>query len=560
MKWYKVILFAALLFIMMNITAYAEGETLFKPATISRQELDNYIKEQLYRNYQVNSIETLQLNDSNYKKIEVGKTGNDYGKKMIVRFLVIEVPRSGIVTLEAVGSKNMKLSKELYYPKKGYGNKIYLASKDTALRQVEFEEINAENDYTDYLKKGYYVFAISSVSNEIEGKIGVNLKAKFNPLNTNENEKNKREETIEKMQRINIPAVKRGTVGFDQYLGNTQSIDSTDTFLFSSPRDGKIYFNIKFRNDAFLKPYLYEYDKKSGEVKKEKEFKFFVSLHEINEKGRISSSILKKEKINPSETKMLTLDVQKNKKYALRILSQAVAGDVGEVYYEIVSSFNRNINQIQVQPKPQPNINDQPVVENKGNSKGYSVSGYKFVQSDKRRGFINQDKATLILNGDVHTNGKLVNGKYDGNGIESVELFDVRNKSIYSSYSVHGAKYSAFYGVYVDKLPAVTPLITTHHSWAKSIKVDEGTRIYKRITYTDHTWEMVLAKGNYDDQGGIVIGKNSGKLTPEQIKNIKEKQKIKYLFVDNYGGRSNRMKIYELLIVSNDINMNKNNY
>jgi hypothetical protein len=182
---------------------------------------------------------------------------------------------------------------------------------------------------------------------------------------------------------------------------------------------------------------------------------------------------------------------------------------------------------------------------------GYVVNGYDMVQHREYKGQLSQDAVGLKMTGDNHTNGRLVNGYRDGNRIDTVKSFDVKNKTVYGAFTVYGKDYCGYTGLAVDNIGSGA-YVTTHHSWAGSKVVQNGTKIYKTLTFTDSAWKVTIAKGNYyGRQGSNLIQEKSGVFSEAVKKSINNPQKIMFVFGDNYGGATNHMIVHELFIEDN---------
>ena len=151
-------------------------------------------------------------------------------------------------------------------------------------------------------------------------------------------------------------------------------------------------------------------------------------------------------------------------------------------------------------------------------------------QLQNNRGPLSQGQGGLVLHGDEWTNGKLKNGKFDGNGVESNKVFDLKNGGdVYMTFKVNdGGKYLAIFPKVFSE--AGYKLLTTDHVWAGSVVVPNNTSLYAHIKVdTNGKYKTTVCKGSYDDKGGSRISDYNGTL-----KNTKGRVRIR--FVDNYAG------------------------
>ena len=151
-------------------------------------------------------------------------------------------------------------------------------------------------------------------------------------------------------------------------------------------------------------------------------------------------------------------------------------------------------------------------------------------QLQNNRGPLSQGQGGLVLHGDEWTNGKLKNGKFDGNGVESNKVFDLKNGGdVYMTFKVNdGGKYLAIFPKVFSE--AGYKLLTTDHVWAGSVVVPNNTNLYAHIKVdTNGKYKTTVCKGSYDDKGGSRISDYNGTL-----KNTKGRVRIR--FVDNYAG------------------------
>ncbi len=166
--------------------------------------------------------------------------------------------------------------------------------------------------------------------------------------------------------------------------------------------------------------------------------------------------------------------------------------------------------------------------ERKCETVGLSSGSWRQLQNN--RAPLSQGQGGLILHGDAWTNGRLKNGKFDGNGVESNKVFDLKNGGdVYMTVKVNdGGKYLAIFPKIFSE--AGYKLLTTDHMWAGSIVVPNNTNLYAHVNVdTNGKYKTTVCKGNYDDNGGSLISEYSGTL-----KNRTGRVRIR--FVDNYAG------------------------
>jgi hypothetical protein len=148
------------------------------------------------------------------------------------------------------------------------------------------------------------------------------------------------------------------------------------------------------------------------------------------------------------------------------------------------------------------------------------------------RGPISQGQRGLMLHGDEWTNGKIKNGKLDGNGVESTKGFDLKNGgNVYMTFKVNdGGKYLGIFPKIFSE--AEYKLLTTDHIWAGSIVVPNNVNLYAHFKVDlNGKYKTVVCRGNYDDKGGSSISQYSGTLKNRT-------GRIRIRFVDNYAGKN----------------------
>jgi hypothetical protein len=159
-----------------------------------------------------------------------------------------------------------------------------------------------------------------------------------------------------------------------------------------------------------------------------------------------------------------------------------------------------------------------------------ALSSNAWVQASQYVGAVTSGDQGLLLTGGPWTNGRLVDGRYDGNRVLSRETFDFSaGGDVYMAFAVNGGgKYMGFYprliaGVSVKHM-------TTHHSWAGSVVVPERAWLFGHLRVErDGSYRLTVAKGGYDDRGGQVILGADGRLSSPS-------GQLDFQFADNYAG------------------------
>ncbi len=145
----------------------------------------------------------------------------------------------------------------------------------------------------------------------------------------------------------------------------------------------------------------------------------------------------------------------------------------------------------------------------------------------------------LAMVGGAWTNGQVKEGRLDGNRVNSGERFDFgAGGDAYMAFAVNGGgKYMGFYPRVVAGVSV--PHMSTHHSWAGSIVVQDGTLLFGHL-HVDQGGRYVLgvARGGYDDHGGQVLLRTAG-----QLANLASPLELQ--FMDNYAGPAASLLITE---------------
>jgi hypothetical protein len=149
----------------------------------------------------------------------------------------------------------------------------------------------------------------------------------------------------------------------------------------------------------------------------------------------------------------------------------------------------------------------------------------------------------LLLRGDAWTNGKLVNGRYDGNGAESAQRFDLAGGgNVYVKFSVDGG--GQYLGVTARLFSgAGYSLLTTHHSWAGSMVVPDRAWLYGHLAVQPGgAYRWTVSGFGYDDgSDGVVITGHEGRLQSTE-------GRVQIRFGDNYGGTDASMLVDQVRV------------
>ena len=167
-------------------------------------------------------------------------------------------------------------------------------------------------------------------------------------------------------------------------------------------------------------------------------------------------------------------------------------------------------------------------------------------QLQYNRGPLSQGQGGLVLQGDEWTNGKLKNGKLDGNGVESIKEFDLKNGGdVYMTFKVNdGGKYLGIFPKIFSE--AGYKLLTTDHVWAGSIVVPNNVNLYAHFKVdANGKYKTTVCKGNYDDKGGSLVSEFSGTLK-------KMTGRVRIRFVDNYAGKKAYLVILHAEVCTQD--------
>lgn len=237
------------------------------------------------------------------------------------------------------------------------------------------------------------------------------------------------------------------------------------------------------------------------------------------------------------------------------------SGSSTETYAKVnevpfVSLGNAPIQQPQNTQPQQPNQAQQPqqpqqptqTQQAQSNETTYDLSGYALKQMPYFDGVISKGPTGLILKGGTFTNGRIVDGRIDGNAVQTVEKYNLMNTKIYGNYAIFGEKYANYVGLGIEGLPSGAS-VSTHHSFAGSYTVPNGTALYKVITLTDSTYDVKLTTNNYyGRENAKLIYEQNGTFNETEKQAVQGKLSLYFNFGDNYGSDSNYVELYVLSI------------
>ncbi len=158
-------------------------------------------------------------------------------------------------------------------------------------------------------------------------------------------------------------------------------------------------------------------------------------------------------------------------------------------------------------------------------------------------GNLSQTRAGLRLSGGAWTNGRVKNGRRDGNSVRSRQSFNLGSGGeVFVKFQVDGGgKYMAF----TPRLFSGVGIrhMSTHNSWAGSVVVRDRSWLYGHLVVNrDGGYRLTISRGNYDVNGGSVIANSSGRLQNSV-------GHVEMQFVDNYAGRAANITIGEARVV-----------
>lgn len=186
-----------------------------------------------------------------------------------------------------------------------------------------------------------------------------------------------------------------------------------------------------------------------------------------------------------------------------------------------------------------------PVKEEVKEDNVHKIGNYYVEQTDSRDGQLIQEGTSLKMIGGSHTNNQLRNNRRDGNAVLTKDKMSFMNKRLDISYTIYGDSY-AYFTAGADKVHTGKGA-TSHHSWAGSILVTNGMRLYKTLIFKGSTYEEYLCTGAYyGSPTATVLYQTSGTLSEAGQKNIKMNQSVYIGFGDNYGGSNAVMTVHDI--------------
>jgi hypothetical protein len=184
-------------------------------------------------------------------------------------------------------------------------------------------------------------------------------------------------------------------------------------------------------------------------------------------------------------------------------------------------------------PQPPPPI---------GAARSINVPGGAFQQAQQYRGAVTPQGNSVVLTGGAWTNGRLTNGAYDGNRIQSKETYDFSaGGDAYMSIVPNGAgKYMGFWPRVLEGVSVRH--MSTHHSWASSVVAKDNEPLFAHVRVDPGgTYRVTVATSAYDDAGGKVVYSNTGKLPNPHAR-------LDFQFGDNYAGEAAGITVSEAIV------------
>lgn len=488
-----------------------------------------------------NSYVTYSYSNLNIGGSSTGVTGGQYNsnstKNMIHKTAVFElnVEKEGMITLDVTpvnGGYNVSSNINIYFVSSVSGVKKYYNPNVSSILEVGGG--NCKRAF--YAYPGKYFISVGGTNysqNSMATNHRIFLEFSIKAMQEFFQVENNKDTSQSNPYRLDFTdsVVINGNIGMKAIWGSKWYVDKEDGYIFTAPRTGKINVSLYNTDRGGLKIFTKKQNYIDGIKSLSNEWKDYVNVvGSLRDPGNMGLCNLK---VNPGESDRAVVDVAAGKKYRFNINNSFPCE------YKVVLSYIGG----SVIEKEEASLN----VEG-----DYIVNGYNMVQHKEYKGQMSQEASGVKMVGDIHTNGRLVNNYRDGNRIDTVNSFDVKNKTVYGSFTVYGTNYCAYTGLAVENI-ASGGYVTTHHSWAGSKVVKDGTKIYKTLSFTDDTWKMTISTGNYYGKPkSILIEEKSGSLSEAAKKAINSPQKIIFFFGDNYGGPSNYMIIHDLFIEDND--------
>ncbi len=185
-----------------------------------------------------------------------------------------------------------------------------------------------------------------------------------------------------------------------------------------------------------------------------------------------------------------------------------------------------------------------------------------WMQELHRQGAYKSTFKGLLVKGGAWTNGRLTNGRVDGNYLLSNQSFDfTKGGDIYFAFIAHGDGYMS---IYAPGLTEVTdtifihtgnnttdikvPWLTTHYSWMNSIVIPDDEILFMHLRLqSNRIYHWSICKNDYDNHGGKIIAQYSGIVSKEHWQYFKN-AKIPIYFLDNYANEKAYLLIKEVKV------------
>ncbi len=171
-----------------------------------------------------------------------------------------------------------------------------------------------------------------------------------------------------------------------------------------------------------------------------------------------------------------------------------------------------------------------------------SLNPSAWLRAPNYVGAVNNSQLGLQAQGGPFTNGRLANGVYDGNRVQSRDLIDLSSGGdLYATFSVDGdSTYLVFWPRLLSGIGV--PAFSTHHSWENSIAVPDRTRLYAHLRVSaGGAYQFTVTSGAYDVSGGQVLHRGNGMLRNPA-------GRVDFQFADNYAGPRASLTIHEVWI------------
>ena len=141
------------------------------------------------------------------------------------------------------------------------------------------------------------------------------------------------------------------------------------------------------------------------------------------------------------------------------------------------------------------------------------------------------------------------------NELHSIDKFNVLNKTVYTKWKPDGARQFMGINIYfhtADTIPPSPNSVIWHVSSSyfttlfpfASIVVQDNVWYYSRVVFTASTMTAYTARGNYDDQGGMLIDQNTLTLSTSNYD-----VRLTFGFSDQYASTAANLTIGEVRIV-----------